>query len=197
MTGSSGGKGGLGGTPQASPLQETLSGASPPLPANVMSFVGPANSGKTELICRLVTWFRGRGLKVAVLKHSHKAGLGESGPAHSWRQAGAWAVARAGPHLVQVNRYARGEPELTEILAALTPEADLVLVEGYKQSPLPKIALTGPGLENIPLDRSRVVAWVSREGAASPVPVFHPDHVAEIGAFILAFLGISSKRTEN
>lgn len=168
-----------------------------PLSAQVISVVGPSGSGKTELICRLVKWFRGRGLKVAVLKHSHKADLGGNGLSHACRQAGAQAVTQAGPHLVQVNRYAPGEPDLAEILAFLTPQADLVIVEGYKKSLLPKIALTGPELEEIPLDRTKVVAWVSREAAVSSVPVFHPDKVEDIGAFILRFLGMDAKKTEN
>lgn len=175
-------------------------GASPgkfsPFPAKVISLVGPANSGKTGLICRLVAWFRARGFRVAVLKHSHKAVLAESSTARTYRQAGAQAVAQIGPHLAQINRYVQGEPELVEILALLAPDADLVLVEGYKQSSLPKIALTGPDLEPIPLDRSRVAAWVSREAVASPVQVFHPDRVEDLGAFILDFLGIAAKRTE-
>jgi molybdopterin-guanine dinucleotide biosynthesis protein B len=134
---------------------------------------------------------------VAVLKHSHKDVLTASGLAYAYRQAGAQAVAQAGLHLVQVNRYAPGEPDPAEILAFLTRQADLVIVEGYKQSPLPKIALVGPDLENIPLDQSRVVAWVSRGAMVSSVPVFHPDQVEEIGAFILDFLGMVAKRTEN
>lgn len=169
----------------------------PSLPVRVISFVGPSDSGKTELICRLVKWFAAQGLKVAVLKHSHKAGLAASGAAHSCRQAGAQAEARAAPHLVQVNRYAPGEPDLAELLAFLAPQADLVLVEGYKQSLLPKIALTGPGLENLPLDPAKVVAWVSREAGQTSIPIFHPDKVEEIGAFILDFLGIVVKGTEN
>ena len=163
------------------------------IPANVISLVGPSGSGKTELISRLLEWFTARGLKVAVLKHSHKTSVAESESARLYRQAGVRAFAQAGPHLVQITRYDEGEPDLPEILAVLSPQTDLVIVEGYKQSPLPKIVLRDPGLENLTLERSRVIALVSREGSGSPVPVFNPDETEKIGLFILSFLGISSK----
>jgi molybdopterin-guanine dinucleotide biosynthesis protein MobB len=44
-----------------------------------ITIVGPSNSGKTELICRLVAWSRAQGLTVAVLKHSHKLVLADEG----------------------------------------------------------------------------------------------------------------------
>jgi molybdopterin-guanine dinucleotide biosynthesis protein B len=163
---------------------------SSPSPANVISLVGPSNSGKTTLICRLVAWLRARALTVAVVKHSHKAIQAKSQIAWTYRQAGARAVAQTGTRLMQVNRYAPGDPDLREILAFLCPQADLVIVEGYKTGFLPQIALTGPGLEKIPQDQSRVVAWVSRESAATPLPSFQPDEVEKIGLFILEFLGI-------
>jgi molybdopterin-guanine dinucleotide biosynthesis protein B len=166
---------------------------SPELPRNVISLVGPSGSGKTELICRLVAWFKAKGLTVAVLKHSHKTVLAESATARAYRQAGAQAVAQASPHLVQVNQYMSGEPDLAGTLAVVSPQADLVIVEGYKQSHLHKIALVDPDLENIPLDQTRVVAWVGREAATASIPVFSPDEVERIGMFILRFLGISFK----
>ena len=167
---------------------------SSPLPFNVISLVGPSGSGKTELISRLVEWFTAQGLKVAVLKHGHeRKKIAESRAAQDYRRAGAMAVALAGPHLVQITRYDELEPDLSEILAVLSRQADVVIVEGYKRSPLPKIALAGPEFPQVSLDASRIIAWVSRKGSDSPVPVFHPDETAKIGLFILSFLGIPSK----
>jgi molybdopterin-guanine dinucleotide biosynthesis adapter protein len=157
-------------------------------PKNVISIAGPSGSGKTELICRLLEWFAARGLKVAVLKHSHKTGVAESDPARTYRQAGAKAMAQAGADLLQVSRYEAGEPELTEILAGLSPQADLVIVEGYKQSSLPKLALAGSEAAEVPLDVSRVVAWVGRAPLDTPLPVFQPEEVEKIGGFILEYL---------
>lgn len=154
----------------------------------VISLVGPSNSGKTGLICRLVEHFRAKGLKVAVLKHSHKPILAQALEVRRYREAGVSTVALAGPHLLHLNRSYPGEPPLAEILRLLAPAVDLVLVEGYKSGDLPKIALAGPGSDEAPVHLSRVVALVSEEPAKAAVPVFKPGEVAELGRFILTFL---------
>jgi molybdopterin-guanine dinucleotide biosynthesis protein MobB len=165
---------------------------SPERSSKVMSFVGPSGCGKTTLICRLLDWFLAQGLRVAVLKHSHKTGLGDGGKdTGKFRQAGAQAVALAAPGLLQVSRFFPDEPPLSAALEALAPEADLILVEGYKTSSLPKIALAGPDLEPVRPDLSRVVALVSSAPVDSALPVFHPQEVAELGSFIREYLGLS------
>jgi molybdopterin-guanine dinucleotide biosynthesis protein B len=161
-------------------------------PDKIISFVGPSDSGKTTLIVKLVAWFRSQGLKAAVLKHSHKTDLGdEDKDTGKFRRAGAHFVALTAPDLLQVSYSFPGEPPLDGVLAALAPQADLVLVEGYKSSPLPKIALVGRDREEVLPDSSRVVALVSADHLESALPVFHPDQVAEIGRFIKQFLGLS------
>lgn len=155
-----------------------------------LTFVGPSGSGKTELICRLLPWFEAQGLKVAVLKHSHKRNLGEAGKdTRRFAQAGARLVALAAPGLLQVTRYSSEDPPLPTVLAALAQDADLILVEGYKGSPLPKVALVAPAWETLLPDSSQVIALVSAEPVDSPLPVFHPQQIAELGAFIKKYLG--------
>jgi molybdopterin-guanine dinucleotide biosynthesis protein MobB len=72
----------------------------------------------------------------------------------------------------------------------VAPDADLVLVEGYKTSSLPKIAMVGHDLEEVLSDFSRVIALVSSHPVESSLPVFHPRQVAELGLFIKEYLGI-------
>jgi molybdopterin-guanine dinucleotide biosynthesis protein MobB len=157
-----------------------------------IAIVGPSGSGKTELICHLVDWFQDQGLKVAVLKHSHKLGLGDEGK-DTWRyrQTGAHIVALTAPGLMQITHYISEDPPLAKVLVALAPEADLILVEGYKSSVLPKIALVGLKLEKVLPDNSRVIALVSPDPLKSEVPVFQPGQVVPLGQFILEYLGIS------
>lgn len=154
-----------------------------------VAIVGPANSGKTGLICRLVAWFQAQGLEVAVLKHSHKANLGDQNKdTGRYRGAGAGNVALAAPGLLQTTRFLPADPPAQEVLAAWSPQADLILVEGYKASSLPKIALVGSNLEKVVSEDARVIALVSSEPWKSPLPVFTPQQVAELGRFILEFL---------
>ena len=62
----------------------------------VIAIVGYANSGKTELICRLLEWFQRQGLNVAVLKHTHHQEVADTGKdTGRYRRAGASLVALA------------------------------------------------------------------------------------------------------
>lgn len=159
--------------------------------ALAISIVGPSGSGKTELICRLLAWFATQGLKVAVLKHSHKLNLADDGKdTGRFRRAGAQVVALAAPGLLQITHSPPGDPPLREILAALAPQADLILVEGYKTGPLPKLALLAPGNPDSRTDYPQLIALVSPEPLQSSVPVFQPHQVAELGRFLQQYLGL-------
>jgi molybdopterin-guanine dinucleotide biosynthesis protein B len=158
-------------------------------PPKAVAIVGPSNSGKTELICRLLGWFQSQGLEAAVLKHSHKPNLGDQvKDTGRYRRAGAKNLALAGPGLLQITRCLPEDPSVEQVLAAWVPDADLILVEGYKSSALPKIALVGSRLEQVLPDFSQVIALVSTDPWESRLPVFAPHQVAELGRFIQNFL---------
>jgi molybdopterin-guanine dinucleotide biosynthesis protein B len=108
----------------------------------VFGIAGWKNSGKTGLAVRLVTELSRRGYRVSTVKHAHHDFDIDKVGADSFRhrEAGAHEVT-----IVSGTRYAimhelRGAPEPTfpEILARLAP-CDLVLIEGYKREPIPKI----------------------------------------------------------
>jgi molybdopterin-guanine dinucleotide biosynthesis protein MobB len=162
-------------------------------PPNVIAIVGPSGSGKTALICRLVPWLQEKGLTVAVLKHSHRGRkITENRIALNYRRAGAKAVALTAPGLLQISLYGEEGADPASILTTLALQADVVLVEGFRQSPLSKLAFISPGRSPVAL--GNVVALLSRKKVkASPRPVFSPDEVDRIGAFILGFLNITEK----
>jgi molybdopterin-guanine dinucleotide biosynthesis protein B len=108
----------------------------------IFGIAGWKNSGKTGLAVRLVTELTNRGYRVSTVKHAHHDFDIDKVGADSYRhrQAGAHEVT-----IVSGTRYAimhelRGAPEPTfeEILGRLAP-CDLVLIEGYKHEPIPKI----------------------------------------------------------
>lgn len=155
--------------------------------------MGPANSGKTQTICRLVGWLQERGLRVAVLKHSHHGQPAVSLQASDYRQAGVGVFAETAAGELQVTCFLPGEPELVPLLAFLSAQVEVVLVEGYKTSRLPKILLTGPGLEDVLPDRRQVVALINPRAGEDLLPAFHPDDLEGLGWFVLARLGISPR----
>jgi molybdopterin-guanine dinucleotide biosynthesis protein B len=174
----------------ASPPAAPSTPTSPAPRDKAIAIVGPSNSGKTELICRLLEWFTAQGLRAAVLKHSHHQHLGDEGKdTCRYRQAGGRLVALAAPGLLQITRSGPQEPPLLAILAELAPDADLILVEGYKTSDLPKVGLAPPDAASKLPDYPRLVAWVSAWPQPTHLPVFHPLQTAEIGRFIQAQLG--------
>jgi molybdopterin-guanine dinucleotide biosynthesis protein MobB len=126
---------------------------------------------------------------VAVLKHSHKSALGNEGKdTERFRRSGAAVVALAAPGLLQTTRTFLEDPPLAAVLEELSPHCDLILVEGYKSGPLPKIAVMASSREPLP-DYPHTIAFVCRELLTAPLPVFLPDQAAKLGAFILEFLG--------
>jgi len=115
--------------------------------AAILCIVGPSGSGKTLLLEALVRELSRQGWRVGAVKHApHGFSLDVPGK-DSWRlrEAGAARVAVAGPDGVAI--WGGGAPDdLDQVLAWLSPAAlDLVLVEGFKLSPYPKIVLAWDG----------------------------------------------------
>lgn len=133
----------------------------------IFGIAGWKNSGKTGLAVRLVTEFTRRGYRISTIKHAHHDFDIDKVGADSFRhrEAGAHEVT-----IVSGTRYAimhelRGapEPSFGEILARLAP-CDLVLIEGYKHEPIPKI-------------EARRLEAVNREPLAA-----HDPHIVAIAA---------------
>jgi molybdopterin-guanine dinucleotide biosynthesis protein B len=94
--------------------------------------------GKTRLIETLIERFAVEGFRVATVKHIH--GAFDTAQKDTWRhlEAGAVvAVASTPTEVIAIRR--RKTSVLEEALEAILVDTDLVLVEGYKKSPYPKI----------------------------------------------------------
>jgi molybdopterin-guanine dinucleotide biosynthesis protein B len=165
----------------------------------VFGFTGRSGSGKTTLIENLIPIFTGRGLRVSVIKHTHHEFDVDRPGKDSWRQrqAGATEVLLTSDARWVLMHELRGapEPELPEQLAHLSP-CDLVLVEGFKQQPIPKLEVWRAG-NNTPLLQptdATIVAIAADAKLDVAVPVFGLDQHAAIARFILVHLGM--RRTE-
>jgi molybdenum cofactor guanylyltransferase/molybdopterin-guanine dinucleotide biosynthesis protein MobB len=178
---------------RASPARS--SGAEP----FVVGVAGWKNSGKTTLVERLVAELVGRGFRVATVKHSHHHDLSveaEGTDSARHRRAGASAVALLSPTRWAILRDASAvvwhegpEPPLAAVVAHLAP-ADIVIVEGLKGAPIPKIEVRGAGQgEGPPLaERDPLVFAIAddRGEAGTGVATFSRDDVAGIADALLA-----------
>ncbi|WP_066260309.1 molybdopterin-guanine dinucleotide biosynthesis protein B [Hydrogenophaga flava] len=164
----------------------------------VVGFAGSSGAGKTTLIERLIPALKGRGLRVSVMKHAH-CGLEIDQPGKdTWRhrEAGAYEVLAASPERLVLQRSFERPQERSvhELIPALHPGVDWVLVEGWRDSNLLKIevwraataqpvrypddpfvaAIALPGADALPVDTLRprldlddpdaVTAWLVDNG---------------------------------
>jgi molybdopterin-guanine dinucleotide biosynthesis adapter protein len=154
----------------------------------VFGVTGWKNAGKTTLTERLVAEFVRRGWRVATVKHAHHAADIDKPGTDSFRHRAAGATEVA---LVTGARYAivreQGEATLAEVLARLAP-ADLVLVEGFKSAPHPKIEVRADDSQAMEVKAHNIVAIASDSRPAGALPSFARDDVSGIADFIAASL---------
>lgn len=167
-------------------------------PPKVFGIAGWKNSGKTGLAVRLVTEFTRRGYRISTIKHAHHDFDIDKVGADSFRhrEAGAHEVT-----IVSGTRYAimhelRGapEPSFEEILARLAP-CDLVLIEGYKHEPIPKIEarrLESAKQEPLAPHDAYIVAIAADHPVndAAALPVFDLNDTLAIADFIATTVGL-------
>ena len=165
-------------------------------PQRVWGVTGWKNSGKTGLTERLVTLMTAQGLTISTVKHAHHdADIDHVGTdSFRHRAAGARQVILSTRNRWALMGESRGSPEpsLADHLTRLAP-VDLVLVEGWKADPHPKIEThrpeTGQPLMAPANPMIRAVAsTIAHPGLA--VPLFHLDDTAAIAAFIRAATGL-------
>lgn len=160
----------------------------------VVGFAAFSGTGKTTLLCRLIPLLRERGLRLGLVKHSHHAfEIDRPGKdSHRLRQAGAArvVVASARRRALIARHSPPGRLTLDDFLRRLDDGAlDLLLVEGYKYYPIPKIELHRPGLGYplLAIEDPDIIAVASDAplAVAVPVPVLDLNDPAMIAEFIV------------
>jgi molybdopterin-guanine dinucleotide biosynthesis protein B len=144
----------------------------------VLGIVGWSGSGKTTLLVALLPLLRAAGLTVSTVKHTHH-GFDMDRPgkdSHRHREAGAHEVLVASSsRWALMHEVAGPEPGLPALLERLEP-VDLVLVEGFKTHPYPKLEVHRPGLGKPPIwvDQPDVVAVASDGMPRTDGPILLP-----------------------
>ncbi len=120
-------------------------------PFALVGLAAGSGSGKTTLLLKVIPLLKARGLRVGLIKRAHHSFDTDKPGKDSFelRKAGASQVLVGSDHrwALVVENDTPKEPTLRELLERLRPEAlDLVIVEGFKSAPIPKIEIHRPSL---------------------------------------------------
>ncbi|MGI9298217.1 MAG: molybdopterin-guanine dinucleotide biosynthesis protein B [Gammaproteobacteria bacterium] len=122
----------------------------------VFGITGWSGGGKTTLITRLIPILTARGFVVGVLKHAHHGFAidREGKDSRRFRDAGCREVAVSSARrwaFMHEHEPGAAETGVAALLDKFTPECNLILVEGYKNAPLPKVEVWRRELARPPL----------------------------------------------
>ncbi|MFL5403394.1 MAG: molybdopterin-guanine dinucleotide biosynthesis protein B [Gemmatimonadales bacterium] len=124
----------------------------------IISVIGRKNAGKTTLTVALTGELARRGHRVMTIKHGHHPADVDRKGSDTWRhfhEGGAERVLIASPALRVLFERSPDDYDPIGLARRYLPEADIVLAEGFKRAPLPKIE-------------------VFRQ-AVAPAPIYDPD----------------------
>jgi len=165
----------------------------------VIGIAGFSGSGKTTLIEKMIPVLVRAGLRVSLIKHAHhEFDVDQPGKdSYRHRHAGCVEVLVSSSNRWALMHELRGgaEPTLNEQLKHLSP-CDLVIVEGYKSEPIPKVEVhrrEGKTPLLFPRD-SHIVAIATDEPLETSLPQLPVDDAEAVARFIVHHLGLDRAR---
>lgn len=170
----------------------------------ILGFAAYSGAGKTTLLERLIPELRQRDRRVSLIKHAHHDfDIDFPGKdSYRLRKAGAIETLVASGHrwaLIHENPQPQTDPDLETLLQRLdTGLIDIVLVEGFKHQPFPRIELnrTELGKPFLYPDDSNIIAVATDQPRPLPPHLTSLDinNIAQIADFIERFIDIKRKR---
>ena len=151
----------------------------------IIAVSGVKNSGKTTLLTKLIPALKAKGVSCAVIKHDGHGFAADREGTDTCRllASGAMGAAIFDGEKYQAVKYAA----VTEKdLFALYPEADLILLEGFKWTDYPKIEIVRRGVsEQAVCDPDTLLALVTDTALRIPdVPTYAPDEIGGLAALL-------------
>lgn len=173
----------------------------------VLSIVGKKNSGKTTLTVAVAAELKRRGYRVASVKHGHHDFEIDQPGRDSWRhfhEGGVEAVLLASSAKLALVMRTEAEPDPEALVRRFYAGAgyDLVLVEGFKHGPFPKIEVFRRAVHDRPIHdpaergaAERLVAVVTDDASlAAAVPRIVLDPRDPQGAHVPALADLIVER---
>jgi molybdopterin-guanine dinucleotide biosynthesis protein MobB len=149
----------------------------------VISVVGKKNAGKTTLVVALVQEYVRRGRKVGTLKHGHHPALVDQEGKDTWRhfhEGGAIKTLIEAPsQRVLFEKPDSDAADPVDLIRRYLRDVDIVVVEGFKKAPLPKIEVHRRAVHDAPIydpsspDAGQWVGMITDDvRSRCPFPVF-------------------------
>ena len=153
--------------------------------------VGWKNSGKTFFAQKLIEYFSKKKLVVASIKHAHhNFDIDKPGTdSYLHRQAGSQQVivssSKRWAKIVELKD--KSEKKLNELIQELD-SPDIVIIEGFKDSPHPKIEIVKEDSDNyLFLKLKNIIGIVCDKKINSNLPQFKRKEIGKIAEFILTY----------
>jgi molybdopterin-guanine dinucleotide biosynthesis protein MobB len=158
-----------------------------------VAFVGRHNSGKTTLLLAVLPLLVARGIRIGYLKHAH-AGFEIDQPrkdSYRARRTGVLQTIVTGGGQTAVIDDAEELGLDAAIARYARDDLDLLVVEGFKAKPLPKIEVARAALstELLCLNDRNLIATVTDFDVSPAVPHFGLGDAPAVAAFILSRIG--------
>jgi molybdopterin-guanine dinucleotide biosynthesis protein B len=166
----------------------------------VFGIAGYSGSGKTTLLERMIPVFILEGLRISVVKHAHhRFDVDRPGKdSYRHREAGAAEVLISGGERWVLMHELRGAPEptLDQLLNKFSP-CDIVLVEGFKSQPFPKLEVHRQAAGKpllFPSDPD-IVAIATDEPLDTALPQLDVNYPEAVAVFIMNYFGFRVQET--
>lgn len=155
-----------------------------------VALVGGHNAGKTTVLVDLVARLQARGLVVGTLKHTSKDAEDDIPGKDSYVHARARPAVSSfvTPERTTARRFGSEEP-IEALIAREYAHCDIVLVEGYKALPLPRVEVTRQGASR-PAVESPAARVSDQEADVDGVPTFAFGEGDALTRAILELVGI-------
>lgn len=156
----------------------------------VIAISGIKNSGKTTLITSLIPLLKDRGLKVATIKHDgHDFDPDVEGTdSYRHRKSGAYGVG-----IFSKNKWMVIKEEKDIDISSLIkqfPGADLIILEGFKNSAFPKVEIVRSEISLLPVSNPEtVIAYISDLERFYPdIKQFRLDEIKELSSYLYDYI---------
>ncbi len=170
----------------------------------VFGFCGWSGSGKTDLICRIISSLNKKRISVSTIKHTHHdVSIDKTGKdSFKHKESGAKEVLFGGGSnwtLIHTGK-ASYEYQVNDLIKKMSKDNDLIIVEGFKKSKIPKLEVYNSQRNKTILAKGNdsivgiVCDKISAEVKGLGIPVFDFHETEKISNFIIEYKSKNEKK---